>query len=247
MMPAMSRVRAVTKGGRRVPRVHSFHLTAALILLATVGCGAPPPPPPVSAPPPASAPAPAARPAAPGLVYPKAPRGDVVDELYGTKVPDPYRGLEDLDSPATRAWVKAEERLARTYLDALPGREAIRARLRHLWNYERFGLPHKEGKRYFYAYNPGLKNQSLVYVTEGLHGKPRLLLDPNGLSKDGTVALSGQAVSRDGRLFAYALSDAGSDWKTWHVRDVASGKDLPDVVPWSKFSEAWGGPAGPGG
>jgi len=170
----------------------------------------------------------------PELLYPPAPRGDHVDVYHGVRVADPYRWMEDIDSPATRAWVMAEAKLSRSFLDAIPGRQAIRDALTRVWNYERWTAPERHGRYWFFSHNDGLQNQSVLYVATDPDAKPRVLIDPNTLSKDGTVALRQTAVSDDGRLFAYALSDAGSDWQTWHVRDVATGRDLPDVLEWSK-------------
>jgi prolyl oligopeptidase len=170
------------------------------------------------------------------MSYPTAPRGEVVDSYHGVQVADPYRWLEELDSPETRRWIEAENRLTEHFLTHLPKREAIRQRLTELWDHERYGVPWKRGGHYFYARNDGLQNQSVIHVQERLDDTPRVLLDPNILSKDGTVALSGSAVSPDGRYFAYALSEAGSDWKQWRVRDITTGRDLPDLLRWVKFS-----------
>jgi len=172
------------------------------------------------------------------LVYPQAKRGDQVDDYHGVKVADPYRWLEDTDSAETHAWVEAENKVTFGYLDQIPYRPAIHQRLTKLWNYERFGIPEQEGGRYFYDHNSGLQNQSVLLVAESLSAEPRVLLDPNTLSADGTVALSGHAISDDGKLMAYGTAASGSDWNEWHVRDVDSGKDLPDVIHWVKFSGA---------
>ncbi|HVI93938.1 MAG TPA: S9 family peptidase, partial [Anaeromyxobacter sp.] len=172
------------------------------------------------------------------LRSPPTRRDDVVDDYFGTKVPDPYRWLEDDRSPETETWVKAQNAATRAFLDAIPERAAIRARLERLWDYERFAPPVKRGGRYFYERNAGLQNQAVLYVADGLDAPPRVLLDPNALSTDGTVALHGWAPSEDGTLLAYGVSDAGSDWITWKVRRVEDGKDLPDEVRWSKFSGA---------
>jgi prolyl oligopeptidase len=168
------------------------------------------------------------------IAYPAAARGDQVDEYHGVKVPDPYRWMENIDSPQTRAWVAAQSRLTTQYLAAIPGRDAIAQRLKKIWNYERWSPPEKHGSNWFYTHNDGLQNQSVVLVAADPGEPARVLLDPNGLSRDGTVALRERAISEDGRLFAYALSEAGSDWQVWHVRDVASGKDLVDEIRWSK-------------
>jgi prolyl oligopeptidase len=172
------------------------------------------------------------------LRYPLTRSDDVVDDYFGTKVPDPYRWLEDDRSPETEAWVKAQNALTRGFLDQIPERAAIRARLERLWDYERFAPPVKRGGRYFYERNAGLQNQAVLYVVDDLHAAPRVLLDPNALSSDGTVALHGWKPSEDGTLLAYGVSDAGSDWVTWRIRRVEDGKDLGDEVRWSKFSGA---------
>jgi len=170
--------------------------------------------------------------------YPSARTVDQADDYFGTQVPDPYRWMEDVDSPDVKAWVDQENALTRSYLDQVPAREAIRERILHLNRFERYSLPVKRGTRYFYSHNEGLQNQNLMFWQEGLHGAPHVLLDPNTLSSDGTVALNGFEVTDDGNLAAFAITDAGSDWLTWHVRDVTTGKDLPDVIRWSKFSNA---------
>ena len=170
--------------------------------------------------------------------YPEARRCDQVDTFHGVEVVDPYRWMEDLDSEETRAWIKAQNEITFDYLDDIPERDWIRERITQLYNYERFGIPRKRGNRYFFNKNDGLQNQSVMYVTGGLRGSPRMLLDPNTLSEDGTVALSGTAISEDGRYLAYGLSTAGSDWQEWKVRDVETGRDLPDHLKWVKFSGA---------
>jgi prolyl oligopeptidase len=176
--------------------------------------------------------------ATPHLVYPPAPPGDVVDDYHGRPVADPYRWLEDAGTPAVRAWIEAEAELTERYLSAVPARDALRSRITALWNYERFGVPRRAGSAYVYAKNSGLQNQSVVYVAPSLDGPPRVLLDPNTLSADGTVALGGLSFSDDGAYAAYSTSASGSDWMTWRIRDVANSADLPDVLEWSKFSSA---------
>jgi prolyl oligopeptidase len=180
------------------------------------------------------------------LAYPVARKVDVVDDYHGTKVADPYRWLEDPSSPGYTEWIDAENTLTFDLLKTIPDREALRSRLTALWDYERFGVPLREGPEIFFERNSGLQNQSVVYVIDTPRFEPRQLLDPNILSKDGTVALTGLAPSRDGKLFAYALSVAGSDWQEWRVRDVKSGQDLPDHVQWVKASEASWTPDGQG-
>ncbi|HEX3467470.1 MAG TPA: hypothetical protein VHT05_05260, partial [Candidatus Elarobacter sp.] len=172
------------------------------------------------------------------LPYPDAPRDDQVDEYFGTAIADPYRWLEDVDSPQTRRWIEEENALTETFLAGVPQREAIRRRLTEVWNYERWGVPERAGELYAYFRNTGLQNQAVLYVTRDLAEPGRVLLDPNTFSPDGTVALSTSAFSDDGTRLAYAVSASGSDWQEWHVRDVATGRDLPDIVRWSKFSGA---------
>jgi len=172
------------------------------------------------------------------LEYPVTPKTNQVDVYHGVTVPDPYRWLEDENSPATAAWVEAQNRVTFAYLGSIPERPIIRARLQRLWNYEKFTPPRREGNRYFFSYNNGLQNQYVLCVGEAIGRPHRVLLDPNTLSPDGTVALTGYAVSDDGRLLAYGLASAGSDWQEWHVRDVDSGRDLDDRVRWVKFSGA---------
>jgi prolyl oligopeptidase len=167
--------------------------------------------------------------------YPGARCDAVVDDYHGEKVADPYRWLEDADSPATRAWVEEENTVTERYLAAIPQRERIRARLTELWNYERYELPAQEGGRVFFRRNDGLQNQSVLFVVDSPGSNPRLLLDPNALSTDGTVALASFAPSSDGKLLAYGLSDGGSDWRVWKVRDVDTGMDRSDVVTRNKF------------
>ena len=168
--------------------------------------------------------------------YPVARKGDQIDDYHGVKVADPYRWLEDLDSPETRAWVEAENKLTFGFLESISGRTAIKDRLTKLWNYEKYGIPFKEGNRYFYTRNSGLQNQAVLYTVTALDAQPQMVLDPNTLSADGTVAVSGLEVSPDGKLLAYSLSASGSDWQEWKVRDVATSKDLPDHLKWVKFS-----------
>ena len=182
---------------------------------------------------PAAGPEPAQRPD-----YPVAPKGDAVDTYHGVAVPDPYRWLEDPDSPATRAWVEAENKVTFGYLEAIPARAVLKDRLTKLWDYEKFGAPSKEGGRYFFSRNSGLQNQGVLYTADALDAEPKVLIDPNTLSADGTVALAGTAVSEDGNLIAYGVAGAGSDWVEYRVRDVATGKDRPDHLKWIKFSGA---------
>ncbi|MBS1823110.1 MAG: S9 family peptidase [Acidobacteria bacterium] len=172
------------------------------------------------------------------LRYPTARTVEQIDDYFGTKVSDPYRWMEDVDSPEVAAWIEEENKLTRSVLDAVPQRAQMHARLMELIDFERYTAPRRRGTRYFYSHNTGLQNQNVVYWTEGLGGEPNVLLDPNTMSADGTVALGGLSFSDDGAFAAYAIADAGSDWMKWYVRDVSTGRDLPDVVAWSKFSSA---------
>lgn len=172
------------------------------------------------------------------LSYPDSKPSKTVDTLHGIKVPDPYRWLEDLNSDQTSAWVKAQSSLTDSYLDAIPGRQALENHLTKLWNVERLGVPSFEGGYYFFSKNDGLQNQSVLYLTKSLDTKPTVLLDPNTFSNDGTVALSSYEVSPDGKYLAYSTSASGSDWVEWQVREISSGKDLSDHLKWSKFSGA---------
>jgi prolyl oligopeptidase len=170
------------------------------------------------------------------LTYPTARKSDQVDVYHGVRVADPYRWLEDSDSPETRQWIAEQNALATKFLEGIPQREALRKRLLELWNYEKYDTPIKRGNRYFYAFNSGLQNQSVLYVQEGRTGTARILLDPNTLAVDGTVALNSRVPSSKGQYLAYGVSIAGSDWVEVRVRDVTSGKDLADTVRWIKFS-----------
>ena len=170
--------------------------------------------------------------------YPATAKVDHVDDYHGAKVADPYRWLEDANSPQTQEWVEAQNKVTFEYLRHLPTRDGIKERLTRLWDYEKYGVPFKEGGRYFYSKNTGLQNQSVLYTAPTLTDPPTELLDPNKLSADGTVSLSSYHISEDGRYMAYGLNASGSDWIEWHVKEIATGNDLPDVLKWSKFSGA---------
>jgi prolyl oligopeptidase len=174
------------------------------------------------------------------LRYPAAQKGSQVDVYHGVRIADPYRWLEDTDSPETAAWVKAENELTFGYLATIPERATIRSRIEALTNYAKFSSPTKAGGRYFYTENSGLQNQAILYVQDGLRAKARVLLDPNTLSKDGTVALSTRVPSPDGHYLGYGVAVGGSDWEEFRVRDVDRGRDLADTLKWVKFSSlAW--------
>jgi len=170
------------------------------------------------------------------MTYPHTHKSDQIDNYHGTLVADPYRWLEDPDSEATKAWVEAQNQITFAYLSKIPARDHIKQRLTKLWDYEKYGIPFKQGDKYFYFKNNGLQNQSVLYTLTSLDAEPRILLDPNQLSEDGTVALSSFEVSDNGKLLAYGISTAGSDWQEWKVRDVETGKDLVDHLKWIKFS-----------
>ncbi len=176
--------------------------------------------------------------AAQPLVYPQTRQTNQLDDYHGTKVTDSYRWLEDDNSPETKAWVEAQNKVTFGYLEQIPERKSIKERLTRLWNYERYGVPFKEGGHYFFTKNDGLQNQSVLYTMQSLEGTPSVLLDPNKLSADGTAALSGYAITRDGSLMAYGIARAGSDWQEWKVRDVRTAQDLSDDIQWVKFSSA---------
>ena len=180
----------------------------------------------------------ACAPATETITYPETRRGDVVDTYFGEEVADPYRWLEDLDGTETAAWVEAQNAVSMPYLEAIPQREAIKDRLTELWNYERYGLPEKEGGRYFYKRNDGLQNQDVLYVADALDAEPRVLIDPNTFSEDATIALASWVPSPDGKWLAYSISDGGTDWKTWHIRSIDTGEDLSDAVSRCKFTGA---------
>ncbi|MEG1403287.1 prolyl oligopeptidase family serine peptidase [Bacteroides sp.] len=176
------------------------------------------------------------------LVYPETAKVDTVDVYFDTQVPDPYRWLENDTSAATAAWVAAENKVTNDYLSQIPFREKLLKRLTELANYEKIGTPFKKHGKYYFYKNDGLQNQSVLYVQDTLDGEPRVFLDPNKLSTDGTVALTGLSFSKDGKYAAYTISRSGSDWSEVYVMDVATGQLLPDHIEWAKFSGAsWQG------
>ena len=172
------------------------------------------------------------------LKYPESKKQNVVEAYHGVRVEDPYRWLEDDNSAETKAWVKAQNEVTFGWLKSIPERNQIKDRLSKLWNYERFGMPWEKGGRYFFTRNSGLQNQSVLYFAESLDAEPRILLDPNTFSADGTVSLTATVVSDDGKRIIYGTSKAGSDWQEYRVREIDSGQDLPDLVEWVKFSGA---------
>jgi len=197
---------------------YSFALLAGALSVLFVACAtAPQPEPP------------------PLIKYPPAARGDVVNDYHGVRVADPYRWFEDPSAAATREWVTEENALSQPFLERLPQRAWLGERLKQLWTYERFGVPRREGGKYFYLRNDGTQDQSVLYVADALDATPRVLVDPNGNRDDATIALSQWEPSPNGEILAYALSDGGTDWNTWHFRRVADGVDLPVVLKFSKF------------
>jgi prolyl oligopeptidase len=170
--------------------------------------------------------------------YPESKKLDVVDDYHGTEVADPYRWLEDPNAEDTKAWVRAQNDVTFPYLKSLPGRDRIESRLTTLWDYPRYSTPAKRGGHYFYSYNDGLQNQSVLYTMESLDDEPRVLLDPNTFSDDGTVALATTSISKNARYLMYGKSDGGSDWREFFVRDIETGEDLNDHIKWVKFSGA---------
>ncbi len=171
------------------------------------------------------------------LTYPATRKADVVDDYFGTRVPDPYRWMEDLDAPELAAWRDAQNALTFSYLGRLPLRDRLRERITTLWDYPKTGIPVREGGRYFYVKNSGLQRQAPIYVRDALDAAPAIVIDPNVLSPDGSVSLAQWSPSPDGRLLAYGLSQGGADWQTIHVRDLSTGRDLDDAVEWMRFSD----------
>src|SRR5262245_43300791 len=174
------------------------------------------------------------------MKYPTTRRVDQTDDYHGTKVADPYRWLEEdvRKSKDVEKWVADQNRVTFSFLKSVPERKAIHKRVKELWNYERYSAPFKAGGRYFIFRNDGLQNQSVLYTMETLDAKPKVLLDPNKLSRDGTVALAGLEVSPDGKMLAFGLAESGSDWNTWKVMDIETRKVREDELKWIKFSSA---------
>jgi len=170
------------------------------------------------------------------IKYPVAHKDNVVDDYFGHKVSDPYRWLEDDNSEETAKWVRAENKVTNAFLAKIPYRDNIRKQLTNLWNYPKYSAPFKRAGKYFYYKNDGLQNQSVLYVQDNLNAEPRVLLDPNKLSNDGTVALSVARVSNDGKYLAYFVARSGSDWNEGYVLDINTGEKLSDRLQWIKFS-----------
>lgn len=172
------------------------------------------------------------------ITYPTTRTDDQVDDYFGVQVADPYRWLENDTSAETAKWVEAQNEVTQKYISKIPFRNKIKERLEKLWDYPKLSTPFKKGKWVFFQKNEGLQNQFVLYVQDGLKGEPKVLLDPNTLSKDGTVALGGYSISKDGKYMAYILNKAGSDWSSIHVMEIETGKKLDDVLEWVKFSGA---------
>ena len=170
------------------------------------------------------------------IQYPPSKKGEVKDNYFGTEVEDPYRWLEDDNSPETAEWVKAQNKLTFDYLAKLPYREEIKSRLTELWDYPKYGAPFKEAGKYFFYKNNGLQNQSVLYMTNDLAAEPKVLLDPNSLTSDGTAALTNIEISNDGKYLIYQVAKSGSDWNEVFVKNIETGEMLPDHLEWVKFS-----------
>ena len=180
--------------------------------------------------------------AQPQLTYPETAKTDVVDTYFGTSVPDPYRWLENDTSAQTAAWVAAQNKVTGEYLSKIPFRGVLLRRLTAVADYEKIGAPAKKHGKYYFYKNDGLQNQSVLYVQNSLDGEARVMLDPNKLSADGTVALTGTSFSHDGKYMAYTISRSGPDWTEIYVIDTESGQTLDDHIVWAKFTgAAWHG------
>lgn len=168
--------------------------------------------------------------------YPETKKQDVTDDYHGTMIADPYRWLEDDKSEETAEWVAAQNKVTFEYLNQIPFRENVKNRLTKIWDYPKYSVTFKKGERYFYYFNTGMQNQSVLYVQETLEDEGRVLLDPNLLSEDGTVSLASMGISNDGKYLAYGISRGGSDWNEIYVMEIESGKTLDDHLMWIKFS-----------
>lgn len=170
------------------------------------------------------------------IQYPQAKKVDTVDNYFGTKVSDPYRWLEDDNSEETAKWVEAENKITNSYLQKIPFRDGLENRLTKIWNYPKYGVPFNKGNNYFFFKNDGVQNQSVLYIQDGMDGEPKVLLDPNKLSEDGTVALSSMGISKDGKYLGYGISRGGSDWSEIYVMEIDTRINLRDHIEWVKFS-----------
>lgn len=176
------------------------------------------------------------------IEYPEARTSCDTDVYFGTKVADPYRWMENDTTAEVAAWVKAQNEITQNYLQQIPFRDKLKKRLTEVSNYEKIGLPYKKNNHYYYFRNDGLQNQSVLYQKDELNGKSKVVLDPNQLSDDGTVALNGISFSKDGKYMAYIISRSGSDWAEIYVLDLETGKNTEDHIEWAKFTSAtWHG------
>jgi len=167
------------------------------------------------------------------IQYPKSPRNEgIADTYHGVSVTDPYRWLEDIGSDGVKEWIEAQNSLTETYLDQIPARAAIRKRMAELYDCQLYDLPREHGGRYFFTRRDGLKDQPALCWTDNLEAEPKVLLDPNELSDDGTVALRNWEVNKDGTLVAYGLISSGTGWQEYKIREVDTGRDLPDFLKW---------------
>ena len=213
-------------------------LAVCFVVASLAGCAestSPTPAAPTQAPALPSAAAAVQPPQATANRYPPAPRGNLVEVHHGVQVADPYRELERMDAPETQAWVAAENRLTNAYFAEIPGRDALHARVAELMRYEMFRIPIARGGRYFWTYNDGKHEQRSLYTAASLDGQPKLLVDPNAISADGSLAFARFVVSHSGARIAYGLSAGGGDWQEWHIVDVATGKQLPDKLEHIKY------------
>lgn len=176
------------------------------------------------------------------LTYPTTKKVDTVDQYFGTKVADPYRWLEDDKSEETKAWVTAQNKVSFGYLEKSPYRAQFQKAIEKVFNYPKYSAPFRKGEWYYFYKNDGLQNQSVLYRQKGLNGKVETVIDPNTLSKDGTTRMTTFTLCKDGKYAVIGLSEGGSDWQTYKVRDMTTGKDLEDKLDWVKISSAaWSG------
>src|SRR6188768_2022609 len=174
------------------------------------------------------------------FTYPTTKKVDHVDTYHGTRVPDPYRWLEDDMSKETEAWVEAQNKVTFPYLEAIPFRAQLTARVKKLSDYAKFGSPFRKGPYYFFTKNDGLQDQSVLYIQKGIDGTPEVLIDPNTWEGQGTTRLAGFAPSADAKYAVYGISKSGSDWTQYKVMELATKKTLPDTIDWVKVSGiAW--------
>jgi prolyl oligopeptidase len=178
--------------------------------------------------------------AAQKIEYPKTKKIDQTDTYFNVQVADPYRWLENENAPETTSWVNEQNKVTFGYLEKIPFRQQIKQRLEKIYNYPKYTAPYRKGEYYIFSKNDGLQNQNVLYIQKGLNGKPEVLLDPNKFSADGTSRLAGFSLSKDGKYAVYGISKGGSDWQEYYVMEVATRKQLADVLKWVKVSGmAW--------